>query len=68
MDNYDDDTVEFCMEELIKKYEQKERLKSLLAVNKIKECYVKVKDIDYIIKKYKKTTFKSRLIRRYFSN
>lgn len=64
---FDSDTVEFCIEEVIKTHEQKERLKSLLATNKIKECYVKLVDIKPIIKRYNKTAFKSRLIRKYFS-
>lgn len=64
---FDSDTVEFCIEEVIKTHEQKERLKSLLATNKIKECYVKLVDIKPIIKRYNKTSFKSRLIRKYFS-
>lgn len=63
----DSDTVEFCMEEFIKSYKRKEHIKNLFTANKIKECYVKLEDIKPIIKKYNKTTFKSRLIRKYFS-
>lgn len=63
----DDTTVEFCMENFIRIAEEKERLKQLLIANKIKSCSVKLRDIGHIIKKYRKTTFKSRLIRRYFT-
>lgn len=48
MDNYDDDTVEFNCEYVIKKYKELELSKKY----NLNECSVKLIDIGHIVKKF----------------